>query len=108
GGAFESFDDQHGATATQWAFLQGDTRECLISISVILVDFSGGRGRWHLHELPAQRELLCPIPIAQKAKIANTLEPVGKYVKQEPTDEFVSTKRHRLVAAVIAIILPAK
>jgi hypothetical protein len=61
-----------------------------------------------LHELPAQRELLCPIPTSQEAKIANTLEPVGKYVKQEPTDEFVSTKRHRLLAVVIAIILPAK
>ena len=29
-------------------------------------------------------------------------------MKQEPTDEFVSVKRHRLVAVAIAIILPAK
>jgi hypothetical protein len=29
-------------------------------------------------------------------------------VKPEPTDEFVSAKRHRLVAVAIAIILPAK
>jgi hypothetical protein len=61
-----------------------------------------------LHELPAQNELLCPIAIGEEAEIANTLEPVGKYVKQEPTDEFVSAKRHRLDVVAIAIILPAK
>jgi hypothetical protein len=61
-----------------------------------------------LHELPTQSELLCPIAIGEEAEIANTLEPVGKHVKEEPTDEFVSTKRHRLVSVAIAIILPAK
>jgi hypothetical protein len=61
-----------------------------------------------LHELPAQSELLCPIAIGEEAEISNTLESVGKDVKQEPTDEFVSAKRHRLVAVAIAIILPAK
>ena len=61
-----------------------------------------------MHELPAQSELLCPITIGEEAEIANTLEPVGKNVKQEPADEFVCIKRHRLVAVVIAIILPAK
>jgi hypothetical protein len=61
-----------------------------------------------LHELPAQSELLCAIAIGEKAEISNTLESVGKDVKQEPTDEFVSAKRHRLVAVAIAIILPAK
>ena len=108
GGAFEGFDNHHGATATQRACLQGNTRECLISISVILADFAGGCGRRHLHELPAQSELLCAVAIGQETEIANTLESVGKNVKQEPTDEFVSTERHRLVAVVIAIILPAK
>ena len=61
-----------------------------------------------MHELPAQRELLCPIAIGEEAVIANTLEPVGKNVKQEPTDELVGAKRHRLVAVVMSIILPAK
>ncbi len=61
-----------------------------------------------MHELPAQSELLCPIAIGEEAEIANTLEPVGKYVKQEPTDEFVSAERHRLVTVAIAIIFPAK
>jgi hypothetical protein len=77
-------------------------------IFVILLEFGGGRGRRHFQKSPAQREFLCPIAIGEKAEIANTLEPVGKYVNQEPADEFVSTKRHRLVAVVIAIILPAK
>ena len=36
------------------------------------------------------------------------MEPVGKDVKQEPADEFVSVKRHELLAVAIAIILPAK
>jgi hypothetical protein len=61
-----------------------------------------------LHELPAQSELLCAVAIGQEAEIPNTLEPVGKYVKQEPTDEFVSAKRHRLLTVAIAIIFPAK
>jgi hypothetical protein len=43
-----------------------------------------------------------------KAEIANALESVGKHVKEEATDEFVSTERHRLVLIAIAIILPAK
>ena len=38
-----------------------------------------------MHELPAQRELLCPIAIGEEAEIADTLEAVGTYVKQEPT-----------------------
>ena len=61
-----------------------------------------------MHELSAQSELLCPVPIGEESEIANALEPIGKYVKQEPTDEFVRAKRHRLVAVAIAIILPAK
>jgi hypothetical protein len=107
GGVFESFDDHHGAAAAQRACLQGDTCECLISVSVVLFDFAGGRRR-HLQELPAQSELLCPIAIGEEAEIANSLEPVGENVKQEPTDEFVGTERHRLVTVAIAIILPAK
>jgi len=49
-----------------------------------------------------------PIAISEEAEIANTLESVGKNVKQESTDEFIGAERHRLVAVVIAIILPAK
>ena len=61
-----------------------------------------------MHKLSAQSELLCPVTIGEESEIANALKPVGKYVKQEPTDEFVGAERHRLVAAAIAIILPAK
>ena len=68
----------------------------------------GCRGRRHLHELPAQSEPLSPVAIGEEAEIANALEAIGKYVKQESTDEFVSAKRHRLVAVAIAIIPPAK
>lgn len=108
GGAFESFDDHHDATATQRACLEGNAREYLISISVIHADFAGAPWRRHLHELPAQSELLCAVAIGQEAEIPNRLKPVGKYVKQEPTDEFVSAKRHRLLTVAIAIIFPAK
>ena len=61
-----------------------------------------------MHELLAQSELLSPVSIGEEAEIANTSESVGKYVKQEPTNEFVSAKRHRLLTVAIAIILPAK
>ena len=61
-----------------------------------------------MHKLSAQSELLCPVAIGEESEITNALKPIGKYVKQEPTDEFVGAERHRLVAAAIAIILPAK
>src|SRR4029077_5819192 len=88
--------------------LQRDTRERLISISIVLVDFVLDCGRRHLHELPAQSELFRPIAISEEAVIANSLKPVRQDVKQKPTDEFVGAKRHVFLAVAITIILPAK
>jgi len=52
-GAFERFNDNHGAVATQGTGLQGYGRDLFVPVTVVFFDFNVGSGRRGLEELPA-------------------------------------------------------
>jgi hypothetical protein len=93
---------------TLGAGLQRHAGDLFVPVTVVFFDFKVGSGRRDLQKLPAQCELLCPVPIGEEAVVANTLKSFGENVEQEPTDELLGDECHGLVTAVVAIILPAK
>ena len=53
-----------------------------------------------------QRASFCfAVAVAEEAVVADALEAIGQDVQQEAADEFVRVQRHRLLLAVMAIIL---
>src|SRR3981081_2916134 len=88
-GAFERFNDNHGAVATQGTGLQGYACDLFVPVTVVFFDFNVGSGRGGLAELPAQGTLLSPVAMGEEAIVANTLKSFRENVKQEPTDELL-------------------
>jgi len=72
---------------TLGAGLQRHAGDLFVPVAVVFFDFKVGSGRRDLQKLPAQCELLCPVPIGEEAVVANTLKSFGENVEQEPTDE---------------------
>ena len=46
--------------------------------------------------------------VAEEAEVPDAVEPVRQHMDQETTDEFVGRERHRLLAIVVPVILPAE
>src|ERR1700686_1205816 len=91
-----------------WAFPQRLPRQCLKAIAVV-----GGRigcrvGRHHSEQLPAQRQLLGTMAVAEEAEVTDAVKPVRQHMDQEAADELFSREGHCLLTVVIAVILPSK
>lgn len=59
-------------------------------------------------ELTACRDGVFAVSVCQQAEVTNTHITFGQYVKQEPSDKFISLERHGLFAVIVGIITPEK
>jgi len=46
--------------------------------------------------------------VREEADVADTVEPVGNGVQQEPPNEFIGSERHHLGLALMAIVFPGE
>jgi hypothetical protein len=59
-------------------------------------------------ELTACRDGVFAVSVCQQAEITYPHKTFRQYVKQEPSDKFISLKRHGLFAVIVSIISPEK
>src|ERR1700746_1511722 len=105
-GRVQGVDDDHGAVVTLGAGLQRHAGDLFVPVAVVFFDFKVGSGRRDWQKLPAQCELLCPVPIGEEAVVANTLKSFGQNVEQEPTDKLLGDDCHGLVTSLCSLTLP--
>src|SRR5271165_5099026 len=89
-------------------FSQRLSRQRLETVAVVSGNLSRRSGRCHADQLPAARELLCTMAVAEEAVIANAVKPVWQHMDQEAADELPGLEGHGLLAVVIPVILPAE
>jgi hypothetical protein len=80
----------------------------LETIAVVARGIDRRFGRCHPEEFAASGELLRAMAVAEEAEVPDAVEPVRQHMDQEATDEFVRRERHRLLAIVVLVILPAE
>src|SRR5215472_5970499 len=93
---------------TKWALTQGAASEFFIALAIVFGFFRRRRGGWHPQKLPAKRQFLFTIAIAQETVIADALKSIRQDVQEETADELVRIQRHRLLLAIMTIILVAE
>ena len=59
-------------------------------------------------ELTACRDGVFAVSVCQQAEVTYPHITFGQYVKQEPSDKFISLERHGLFAVIVGIIPPEK
>jgi len=59
-------------------------------------------------ELTACRDGVFAVSVCQQAEVTNPHKTFRQYVKQEPSDKFISLERHGLFAVIVCIISPEK
>src|SRR5579859_1714255 len=93
---------------TVWTRPQRLSGQCLEAIAVVARGIDRRFGRCHPEEFAASGELLRAMAVAEEAEVPDAVEPVRQHMDQEATDEFVGRERHRLLAIVVPVILPAE
>src|SRR5215471_21020335 len=93
---------------TKWALTQRASSQFFIALPIVFGFFRRRQVGWHAQQLPAARQFLFSIAIAQEAVIADALEPIRQDVQEETADELVRIQRHRLLLALMTIILVAE
>src|SRR5271167_279115 len=89
-------------------FSQRLSRQRLETVAVVSGRLGRRSGQCHADQLPAARELLCTMAVAEEAVIANTVKPVRQHMDQEAADELPGLEGHGLLTVVIPVILPAE
>ena len=73
---------------------------------------SGGLGqgdrRCRRQQRPAECQLVSPVPVGEKAVMADPVEAVRQGVQQEAADEFLGVEGHDLLLAAMTIVAPAE
>ena len=79
-------------------------------LAVVIIVVAIRRRRWHIKQPAAERELGGAMAVGEEAVVANAMEAVGQYMKQEAAHEFADLEPHdfALSTAAIAIVLPAE
>jgi hypothetical protein len=64
--------------------------------------------RFTTHNLPAYRNVVFAVSVCQQAEVTYPHKTFRQYVKQEPSDKFISLERHGLFAVIVGIVSPEK
>ena len=84
-----------------------------IAPSQLLIPLTKPELRWwsrggHAEQFSAAAQVLGPMPVAQKAVMANPLEAVGQDMQQEAPQKLVGRQRHQLLPVLVFVILVAE